>query len=93
MLEADGTFRWVPNLGGVLCERHPAPPAWRVDLSLEALKLLKAYQRMDAEALAGLRLPASVEREVEAAMREFVRLVLDRDPRSLAFLDEVRVGH
>ena len=73
MLEADGTFRWVPVLGGVLCERHPAPPAWRVDLSLEALKLLKAYQRMDAEALAGLRLSASVEREAEAVMREFVR--------------------
>ena len=93
MLEAEGAFRWVPALGGVLCERHPAPPAWRVDLSLEALKLLKAYQRMDAEALAGLRLPASVEREVEAAMREFVRQVLERDPRSLAFLDEVRAGH
>jgi DNA repair protein RecO (recombination protein O) len=93
MLEADGTFRWVPVLGGVLCERHPAPPAWRVDLSLEALKLLKAYQRMDAEALAGLRLSASVEREAEAVMREFVRHVLERDPRSTAFLDEVRAGH
>ena len=93
MLESDGSFRWVPALGGVLCERHPPPPAWRVDLSLEALKLLKAYQRMDAEALAGLRLPTSVEREVEAAMREFVRHVLERDPKSLAFLDEVRAGH
>ncbi len=95
MLEAEGSFRWVPMLGGVLCERHspPPPPAWRVDLSLEALKLLKAYQRMDAEALAGLRLAASVEREVEAVMREFVRHVVERDARSLAFLDEVRVGH
>jgi DNA repair protein RecO (recombination protein O) len=93
MLEAEGSFRWVPALGGVLCERHPAPPAWRVDLSLEALKLLKAYQRMDAEALAGLRLPASVEREVEAVMREFIRTVLERDPRSLAFLDEVRLAY
>jgi len=93
MLEADGTFRWVPVLGGVLCERHPAPPAWRVDLSLEALKLLKAYQRMDAEALAGLRLSATVELEAEAVMREFVRHVLERDPRSTAFLDEVRAGH
>lgn len=90
MLEVDEVFRWVPALGGVLCARHPAPPAWRVDLSLEALKLLKAYQRLDAEALAGLRLAAGVEREVEAAMREFVRHVLERDPRSLAFLDEVR---
>ena len=92
-LEADGSFRWVPALGGVLCERHAPPPVWRVDLSLEALKLLKAYQRMDAEALAALRLPAGVESEVEAVMREFTRHVVERDARSLAFLDEVRAGH
>ncbi len=61
-----------------------------VDLSLDALKLLRAYQRLDIEALAGLRLPAAVEREVEGAMRHFVRLALEREARSLAFLDEVR---
>src|SRR4029077_3151756 len=33
-LEATETFRWVPSLGGVLCERHPPPPTWRSDLSL-----------------------------------------------------------
>jgi hypothetical protein len=33
-----------------------------------------------------------VDREVEAAMREFMRIALERDPRSLAFLDEVRAG-
>jgi DNA repair protein RecO (recombination protein O) len=95
MLEPTDRFRWVPALGGVLCERHVAPPTQdaRIDLSLEALKLLKAYQRMDAEALAGLRLALEVEREVEVALRDFVRQMLDRDPRSLAFLDEVRVGH
>ena len=93
MLEPTEAFRWVPALGGVLCERHPGPQAFRVALSLEALKLLKAYQRMDAEALAGLRLGVEVEAEVEAALREFVRHVLERDPRSLAFLDEVRLAH
>ena len=90
MLEATDTFRWVPPLGGVLCARCPGPPADRVGLSLEALKLLKAYQRLDVEALAALRLSALVERETEAAMRDFTRLMLERDARSLAFLDEVR---
>jgi DNA repair protein RecO (recombination protein O) len=93
LLEADESFRWVPALGGVLCQRHPPPPTWRADLSLEGLKLLKAYQRMDAEALAGLRLAVAVEREAESMMREFVRQVLERDPKSLAFLDEVRAAH
>jgi hypothetical protein len=44
------------------------------------------------EALAGLRLPPAVEREVEGAMRDFLRVSLDRDARSLPFLDEVRRG-
>src|SRR6187397_2305948 len=50
---------------GVLCDRCPGPPHDRTGLSLEAVKLLKAYQRLDIEALAGLRLAAPVEAEVE----------------------------
>ena len=92
VLEADERFRWVPPLGGVLCQRCPGPPHDRTSLSLEALKLLKAYQRLDVEALSGLRLAAPVEREVENAMRDFLRVTLEREARSLAFLDEVRAG-
>jgi DNA repair protein RecO (recombination protein O) len=91
VLEAEEAFRWVPPLGGVLCQRCPGPPASRTALSLEALKLLKAYQRLDVEALAALRQAATIEREVESAMREFIRFALERDARSLAFLDEVRM--
>jgi DNA repair protein RecO (recombination protein O) len=90
VLEADERFRWVPPLGGVVCGRCPGPPHDRAGLGLEALKLLKAYQRLDIEALAALRLSAAVEGEVEAALREFIRHALERDARSLAFLDEVR---
>jgi DNA repair protein RecO (recombination protein O) len=93
LLEADERYRWVPPLGGVLCERCPGPPHERVGLTLEGLKLLKAYQRMDIEGLAALRVRPSVEREVETGMREFLAYSLDRSPRSLAFLDEVRAGH
>jgi DNA repair protein RecO (recombination protein O) len=93
VLEVDGRFRWVPPLGGVLCDRCPGPPHDRAGLTLDGLKLLKAYQRQDAEALAGLRLSAATEREVEGAMRDFLRIVLERDARSLAFLDEIRVPH
>jgi hypothetical protein len=70
----------------------PGAAGDRAGMSVDAVKLLKAYQRMDVEALAGLRLPAAVEREVEAAMRDFLRVALERDARSLEFLDEVRRG-
>jgi DNA repair protein RecO (recombination protein O) len=92
LLQADEQFRWIPPLGGVLCQRCPGPPHDRAGLSLEALKLLKAYQRMDIEALAGLRIEPTVEAEVEAALREFVAVALERRARSLAFLDEVRAN-
>ena len=94
MLEATETFRWVPPLGGVAVRALPRPAARSGRrLSLEALKLLKAYQRLDIEAIAALRLPEAVDREVEGAMRDFMRVALERDPRSLAFLDEVRSRH
>ncbi len=89
-LEVDEPYRWVPALGGLLCVRHPGPPAEQAGLSLPALKLLKAYRRLDLAALAALQLPSSVEHEAEEAMRLFVRQALEREPRSLAFLDEVR---
>jgi DNA repair protein RecO (recombination protein O) len=91
MLESAERFRWVPPLGGVVCERCPGPPYDRTGLTLEGLKLLKAYQRLDIEAIAALRLSAVVEREVEADLRDFVRSALEREARSLAFLDEVRI--
>jgi DNA repair protein RecO (recombination protein O) len=90
LVEADERYRWMPPLGGVLCERCPGPPFERAGLTLEALKLLKAYQRQDVEALAALRVRPDVEREVEISMREFLAYSLDRKPRSLSFLDEVR---
>jgi hypothetical protein len=77
----------------VVCQRCPGPPHDRTGLTLEGLKLLKAYQRLDIEALAGLRQAATVEGEVEAALRDFMRHALEREARSLAFLDEVRVAH
>jgi DNA repair protein RecO (recombination protein O) len=92
MLDAGERYRWVPDMGGVLCERCPGPGHDRVGLSLDGLKLLKAYQRLDIAAIAALRLAETTEREVEAAMREFIRHVLEREARSLAFLDEVRAG-
>jgi DNA repair protein RecO (recombination protein O) len=97
MLGADERYRWWPPAGGVVCERCPGPSHQLAGLSLDGLKLLKAYQRQDIEAIAALRLAESTEREVEAAMRDFIRHALEREARSLAFLDEVRhepaVGH
>jgi len=84
------SFRWAPGMGGLLCDRHPRPPTEVSPVSLGALKVLRAYRRLDIEAIAALRLPSDTEAEVERLMRRFVRHVLEREARSLAFLDEIR---
>jgi len=89
-LESGERYRWVPALGGLLCDRHPGPPAEVAGLSEGGLRLLKAYRRREAGEVASLVVPAAVEVEAEAALRLFVRHVLEREARSLAFLDEVR---
>ncbi len=93
LLEPEDRVRWVPLLGGVLCDAHGGPSHAAAGLSVDALRVLKAYARMDVEAIAGLRLPAGVEREVEEALRDFVRHVMERDPRSRRFLEEVRASY
>ena len=93
LLGPDDAVRWVPALGGALCADHPGPSAVAAGLSTEALKVLKAYQRMDVEALAGLRLPPAVEREGEERLGAFVRHVMERDTRSRRFLEEVRSAY
>jgi DNA repair protein RecO (recombination protein O) len=89
-LGAEERFRWVPALGGLLCADHPGPPVELSGLSADALRLLKAYRRGEILDLAPLRLPPAVEAEAESAMRMFVRHALEREARSLEFLDEVR---
>ncbi len=93
LLEPDDEVRWIPLVGGVLCGRHAGPSHAVAGLSTDALRVLKAYQRMDVEGLAGLRLPPAVEAEVERVMGEFVRHVMERDTRSRRFLEEVRAGY
>jgi recombinational DNA repair protein (RecF pathway) len=93
LLAAGDEVRWIPRLGGVLCGRHGGPSMAAAGLSSDALKVLKAYQRMDVEALAGLRLPGAVEVEVERVLGEFVRHVMERDTRSRRFLEEVKAGY
>ena len=90
LVEPDERVRWVPALGGIVCPRHPGPGYDEAGISAGALRVLKAYQRMDVEAISALRLPPDVEREVEGAMRTFLVYALEREPRSRRFLDEVR---
>ncbi len=82
--------RFSPDAGGVLCPR--CGPAFRAALpmSLGAFKLLRYLQSQPIDAVDMLTMSPAVRAETEQLLRAYVRRMLERDLKSVAFLDEVR---
>ena len=81
---------WSAAAGGVLCPGcRIEEPAMR-PLSLNALKMLRLLLHGRWEHVARVSVDRALADELERAMREYVRWVLERDVRSVAFIDAVR---
>jgi DNA repair protein RecO (recombination protein O) len=82
--------RFSPDAGGVLCPR--CAPAFRAALpmSLGAFKLLRYLQSQPLDAVDMLTISPAARAEAEQLLRAYVRRTLERDLKSVAFLDEVR---
>lgn len=77
-----------PSDGGARCRRcGPVPAA--TDLSLSAFKVLRYLQDQEYVAVARLRLRPETLREVEAALRQYLTFILERNLRSAGFLSLV----
>ena len=81
---------WSAASGGVLCPACASqePPAQ--ELSLGALKVLRLLQRSSFAEAERVRVRGALAQELERHLREYVRYVLERDVRSIAFVDAVR---
>lgn len=64
--------------------------AGMVPLSLAALKVLRYLQRSSYAAVVALTLSAPVASEVETIMQRYLGAILERQPRSMAFIRQVR---
>jgi DNA repair protein RecO (recombination protein O) len=84
--EAD---RFSPAGGGVLCPRCAAGDRAALPMSLGAFKLLRFLQAQPLEAIERLNISASVREEAEQLLRAYIRRILERDLKSVAFLEEV----
>lgn len=81
---------FAPVLGGVLCARcGRSYPAAR-PLSLDALKVLRHYQRSTFEAAAAPEVRAAVRLEVEAHLEAYLGHLLERRLNSPRFLRQVQ---
>ncbi len=88
VIEPDGNV-YSATAGGVLDARCAHAALGGRPISAAALKVLRHLQRSPLEDVIRLSLPAVVDRETERIGRETVRAVLEREMRSLDFLDEV----
>jgi DNA repair protein RecO (recombination protein O) len=86
--EAD---RWSPGGGGMLCPRCAAREPHALPISLPAFKALRYLQREPIAATEDLqRLSEPLRREIEHVLRATVRPILERELKSVEFLDAVR---
>jgi DNA repair protein RecO (recombination protein O) len=75
--------------GGVLCPRCAPTDRSATAISLSAFKLLRFLQAQPLEAIERLNISPAVRAEVEQLLRAYVRRILERDLKSVAFLEEV----
>jgi DNA repair protein RecO (recombination protein O) len=83
--------RWSVTGGGMLCPRCAPREPQTIPISLPAFKTLRFLQREPLESIARLqRLSEPLRREIEAVLRATLRPILERDLKSVEFLDTVR---
>ncbi len=81
--------RWTPA-GGMLCPRCAASDGAAIPISLAAFKALRFMQREPLESVLGLRLGNDLMREIESLLRLTIRPILERDLKSIQFVNAVR---
>ena len=79
-----------PVAGGVLCPKCCDAGRGARPLSINALKVLRFLQSNDFDAANRLKVDAALSRELETVMRGLIRYLLERDLRSVDWLDALK---
>ena len=82
--------RFSPTGGGVVCRRCAQTDTAALPMSLGAFKLLRYLQQQPDDVLDRLNLSMAVRNETEQLLRALIRRILERDLKSIAFLEEVQ---
>lgn len=79
-----------PKAGGVLCHdcNNSQSPAYSI--SLNSLKLLRLLQDCDFETVNRLEVKRQTNYEIEWIIRNYIRYLLEREIKSIAWLDAIR---
>ena len=78
------------NSGGTLCPACAQHKPWSLPLSASALKALRMLQADDYEMAKGVELKPITAHEIENALRNYLRYLLEKEIRSASWLDTVK---
>lgn len=80
-----------PASGGVLCPECGYKSASVLfSLSVNALKVLRFFQSNDYDTASRLKVPPGLSIELEKVLRGYIRYLLEKDLRSVAWLDSLK---
>ena len=84
------TNAFCSSAGGMLCpDCCPSQPLTRL-VSVNALKVLRLLQSNDYNTIVKLKMNSVLSHELEAVMRDYVKYLLEREVKSVAWLDVLK---
>ena len=84
------TRHFSHEAGGALCPRCAQAQRAALPLSLSAFKLLRFLQAQPLEAVERLNISPATRTEAELLLRAYLRRILERDLKSVAFREEIQ---
>ena len=84
------TNYFSPAAGGALCPDCGPRQSLSQRLTVNALKVLRFLQENDYETVNRLKIDRALSRELEIIMRNHIKYLLERDVKSIEWLDNLR---
>ncbi len=81
---------FCPTAGGMICPNCRLSQPLTYPLSVNALKVLRLLQNSDHNTISRLKMNPELSQELEAVMRAYIRYLLEREVKSVAWLDTLR---
>jgi len=86
----DTTNLFCPGAGGMLCPACSQSQPLSYPLSAEAQKVLRSLQNSDYDTASQLKISPEPAHQLEMVMRNYIRYLLEREVKSVAWLDTLR---
>ena len=77
--------------GGVVCLNCAKKEQLVCPISVDAVKVMRFFLKNDISSASRLKVSLDLSRELEQIMRQYIRYLLEREVKSVEFLDRLRV--